>query len=98
MHDLIMKTIITLAITTLALLGTTPQADARPHRHSSGIYLSGYLACGTPVYKERYFVGYDSCGRPIWRTRVVHRHPRPVVRHYAAPCPPRVVIQGSFCR
>lgn len=109
-----MKTIITsLAIAALALLGTTPQAEARSH-HSSRVYISGHRACGTPIYSERYFVGYQPCGTPIWRTRVVRHHYRPVVRpRYVAPCPPPYrgharydrghhgtgfVIQGSFRR
>lgn len=105
-----MKTLVTLAIATLALLGAAPQAEARGH--STRVYISGYRSCGTPIYSERYFIGYDCHRRPIWGTRVVHRH-------YVAPCPPprcaprpprhcppprrdhhnhdsRIVIQGNF--
>lgn len=98
-----MKTILTIAIAAIAMLGATPSAEARSH-HASRVYVSGYLPCGTPVYRERYFVGYDHCGRPIWKTRVVRQHYRPVNRpRYNAPCPPsygrgRVVIQASFSR
>lgn len=99
-----MKTIITIAIASLALLGSMPNADAR-HGHSNRTFVSGYLPCGTPIYKERFFVGYDHCGRPIWKTRVVRQNYRPVNRpRYVAPCPPpyrgggHVVIQGSFYR
>ncbi|RYD19874.1 MAG: hypothetical protein EOP88_17280 [Verrucomicrobiaceae bacterium] len=97
-----MKTIITTALVTLLCwTGSATQADARSHRHSSRIYISGYMSCGTPIYRERYFCGYDPCGRPIWRTRAVRAPYRP---RYAAPCPPpyrgggHVVIQGSFYR
>lgn len=97
-----MKAIITTAIVTLLCwTGTATQAEARSHRHhSSRIYVSSYLSCGTPVYRERYFCGYDPCGRPIWRTRAVRAPYRP---RYAAPCPPprhggHIVIQGSFRR
>lgn len=100
-----MKTIITIAIATVAMLGLSPKAEARPHHHSSRIYISSYLPCGTPVYRERYFAGYDHCGRAIWRTRAVRNYHRPAPRpRYVAPCPPpyrgggHVVIHGSFYR
>lgn len=108
-----MKAIVTsLAITALTLLGAAPQAEARQH-HSSRIYISGYLPCGAPIYKERYFVGYDRCGNAVWGTRVVRQEYRSVVRPcYTAPCPPRyypptrcysgsrnsITIQASFGR
>jgi hypothetical protein len=107
-----MKAILTtLAITALTLLGAAPQAEARQH-HSSRIYISGYLSCGAPIYKERYFVGYDRCGDPIWRTRVIRQEYRPVVRPRYTACPApyypptrcdsgrrnRITIQASFAR
>jgi len=92
----IMKTIIaTLGFITLTLIGTTPDAEARGHR--STVYVSGYRSCGTPIYKERYFIGYDRCGRPIWGTRVVRTSYRPVVRtRYVAPCPPPVRYRPPY--
>ena len=96
-----MKTVITsLVIGALAWIGTAPAADARP-RHSGHVYISGYLPCGTPVYRERYFAGYDCYGRPIWKTRVVRTYVRPAYRPRPVPCPPpsyggRVVFHGSF--
>jgi hypothetical protein len=104
-----MKAIVTtLAITALTLLGAAPQAEARQH-HSSRIYISGYLPCGAPIYKERYFVGYDRCGNAIWGTRVVRRENRPVARTcYTEPYYPptrcysggrnSITIQASFGR
>ena len=82
-----MKTIVTtLAVAAISLFVTAPEAEAR---HSSRIYISGHMSCGTPIYKERYFVGYDRWGREIWQTRVVRHHYRPVVRpRYVAPLPP----------
>ncbi|MES2438541.1 MAG: hypothetical protein V4584_05725 [Verrucomicrobiota bacterium] len=99
-----MKTILTtVTVTLLALLGTTPEAEARS-RHSGRIYISSYDRCGTPVYSERYLIGYDHCGRPVWGTRLVRQACRPVYRpRPVTPCPPsyrggRVVIQASFGR
>lgn len=90
--DTSMKAILTtLAIATLALLGSAPEAHARPYHHSGGgVFISGHRSCGTPVYSERYFIGYDHCGAPIWGTRIVRQsYHRPVVRtRYVAPCPP----------
>jgi hypothetical protein len=108
-----MKTILAaIAISALTFIGSST-ADARPHRHSSRVYISSYNSCGAPVYKERYFIGYDRCGNEIWGTRLVRQAYRPVVRtRYAAPCPPprcapprygrgygsRVTIQANFGR
>ena len=85
-----MKTLlVTLGIAALALVGTAPKAEA--HGYRSTVYISGYRSCGTPIYKERYFIGYDRWGRPVWGTRIVRRDYRPVVRtRYVAPCPPPV--------
>lgn len=89
-----MKTILsTFAITTLALIGLAPEAQARPphhhHHHSNRVYVSGHRSCGTPIYSERYLVGYDPCGEPIWGVRTVRQpYCRPEVEpRYVAPCP-----------
>lgn len=88
------KTIITLAVATMALLGASSQAEARDR---GGVYVSGYSSCGTPVYRERYLVGYDCHGREIWGTRSARQQYRPTYRpsyrqveyrRRAAPCPP----------
>jgi hypothetical protein len=108
------KSLITAAIAALGLLGAAPSAEARSyHKHSgSHVYISGHRSCGTPIYKERYFIGYDRYGHPMWRYRVVAapvRYYPPPRRHYHPPavCPPPyyhhgspyrsgVVISGSF--
>lgn len=92
-----MKTIIpTIAIAAFAMMALSHTADARPHHrgkhkgHDSHIYVSGYRACGTPVYHHRYIRSYRRCGTPVWGYRVVP----PPRRHYVAPrhvrraCPP----------
>lgn len=89
-----MKTrIAILAAVVLATLSAAPRAEAR--HPESRIYISGHLACGSPVYKERYFMGYDRCGNAVWGTRVVryeslgYRARRPVaVPRYVEPCAP----------
>jgi hypothetical protein len=73
------KTTLTVCVVaTLAWLGATPAADARPpsgYGHSaSRIYVNGYCSCGLPLYTERYFIGYDCHGRPQWGYRQVNRH------------------------
>lgn len=89
--------ITTLAIATLAFLGSASLADARPQRdrvQSSYIYISGYRSCGTPIYTERYLVGYDHCGNPVFEYRRVaaprYRHAPPRPRYYRPEpvCPP----------
>jgi hypothetical protein len=88
-----MKTgIITAAIATIALLGSSPQGEARPHRghHSGSTYVSGYRSCGTPIYQQRYISHYQRCGTPYWKTRYVAP---PRQYYYRAPvCPPPVPV------
>lgn len=91
--DTTMKAILTtLAIATLALVGSAPEAQARPYHHSGGgVFISGHRSCGTPIYSERYLVGYDRCGAPIWEVRFVRQ---PSYRHvsrqrYVEPCQPQ---------
>jgi hypothetical protein len=108
-----MKTwITTAAIAALALLGATPNAEARDRHHhreyrhhmpDSHIYISGHRSCGTPIYRQRYCVGHDRYGRPIWRTRVVaapryyRSEGRP--RYRSAPvCPPSYPSYGGYRR
>jgi hypothetical protein len=104
-----MKSLLTtLAVAALALLGSAPQADARPHRRhaeSSYIYVSGYRPCGTPIYTERYLVGYDRWGQPIFQYRRVsaprhHYRPEPCrPRYYSTPvCPPPPVYYRERSR
>jgi hypothetical protein len=104
--------IITAAIAALALLGSAPQGDARPHRGhpSNQVHVSGYRSCGTPIYQQRYISHYQRCGTPVWRTRHVapprgYSYRAPVCRPALPVCPPPyyggyprngVVIQGSF--
>jgi hypothetical protein len=94
-----MKTIIAaIAISAFTFIGSSV-ADARPHRHSSHVYISSYKSCGSPVYKERYFVGYDRWGNEIWKTRLVRQSYRPVVRpRYVAPCPPPRHVHRDYGR
>jgi hypothetical protein len=87
-----MKTgIITAAIAAIALIGTTTQSEARPHRkhcNPSPVYVSGYRSCGTPVYQQHYVSPYRSYGKSYHRTRYVVP---PRVHYYRAPvCPPPV--------
>jgi hypothetical protein len=88
-----MKAILTtFAIAALALLGSTPEVQARPYHHSGGgVFISGHRSCGTPIYSERYLVGYDRCGAPIWGVRAVRQpYYRPVERsRYVQPCQPQ---------
>jgi hypothetical protein len=100
-----MKTwITTAAVAALALLGATPNAEARDRHHrqyrhhvpESHIYISGYRSCGTPIYRERFCAGHDRYGRPIWRTRVVAapRHYRSERRSRYYSAPPRPAYGG----
>lgn len=101
-----MKSLTSIAIAAIALLGATLSADARPHRgHDSGhVYISGYRSCGTPVYTERYVRRYDRCGYPVWGYRVVPapaRYCPPPRRHYyrhPADCPPPYPHYGGHRR
>ena len=78
-----MKTTLLLAILTLGLLpGLSPKAEAQNCRQNSQIYISGYLRCGTAIYKVRYLAGYDRCGNPVWRVRDAYRSE--VQRHKAS--------------
>ena len=81
-----MKTIITTALVTLLCwTGSATQADARPHRHSSRVYISGYMSCGTPIWRTR-------AVRAPYRPRYVAPCPPP----YRGGG--HVVIQGTFYR
>lgn len=92
------------AIAALALLGASPQAEARPHRghDTSRVYISGYRSCGTPIYMERYLIRYRRCGTPVWACREVP----PPVRYYCPPprrhdyrppvCPPPYPYYGGY--
>ena len=100
--DMKTTSLITIAIAALGLFAAAPSADAR-HRYSNHVFISGYRTCGTPIYKERYFIGYDRCGYPIWRYRVVAapaRYCPPPPRYYRPPvaCPPRYPYYGGYPR
>ncbi len=71
------NSIIPIAVAILALISTTPQAEAR-HGRKSSVYISGYKSCGTPIYSRRYVPEYDSCHAP----RREYREYRPVAREY----------------
>ncbi len=68
----------------LAMLGAAPLAEARSYGHpASHVYISGHRSCGTPIYKERFFIRYNHCRRPVWGYRVVagpRHYYRPAVR------------------
>lgn len=88
--------IISFVIAGLSLFGATA---ANAHGFASRVYISGYQSCGTPIYKERYFIGYDRCGRQIWGTRLVARRYAPVVvPRYVAPCRYTVVRPAPCAR
>jgi hypothetical protein len=91
-----MKSLTTLTLAALTLLGATVTADARP-RHGCGsghVHISSYRSCGTPVHPVRYIHGYNRCGSPGWGYRPVYvprvRYCPPPVRHYyhRPVCPP----------
>lgn len=93
-----MKTILTtFAIAAFALIGSTTQADARPHhtKHSNRITISGYTPHGRPIYVEHYVAGYDYRGRPIWAKRIVRSNYRPVIRPYYV-APPRAHYRPTY--
>ncbi|MES2476825.1 MAG: hypothetical protein V4640_13660 [Verrucomicrobiota bacterium] len=99
-----MKTTLT-AIAALVFLGASPNAEARSYRTT--VFVSSYLPCGTPVYRERYCSGMDRWGNPVWLTRPCRNSYRPAYRPvvrpicrparrpvYVAPCPPPRVRPG----
>lgn len=83
------KGIIAIALSAFALVGTTTNADARPHggrgysTPANTVYVSGYRH-GRPVYTEKIFVGYDCHGRPRFTYRQVYAP----ARQYSQPCRP----------
>lgn len=94
-----MKTIITAAvITTAALVGLAPQAEAGGHKKRT-VYISEsrHDHCDSSYRTERYFIGYDRCGNAIYGTRTVRTEyrqpiyrqeyvvPRPQPRYYQEP-------------
>jgi hypothetical protein len=89
------KTTLTVCVVaTLAWLGASPSADARPPAYygpsASYVYGNGHCSSNPPVYTERYFIGYDCYGRAIWGYRQVRSYYSPPVRpSYRTPTPYR---------
>jgi hypothetical protein len=89
------KTTLTVCVvSTLAWLGATPAADARPPVYygpsASYMYVDDHCYSGPSVHTERYLIGYDCHGRAIWGYRQVRRYnPPPVRPSYCAPVPYR---------
>jgi hypothetical protein len=100
-----------IAITAFTFVGTSVNADARPHRDYShnghnGHYSRGYnqpastiyisgYRHGRPVYTQKYFIGYDRCGTPRWGYRTVSA---PNYRNRGNSCgtPQRNLSHGKF--
>ena len=99
-----MKKLITaIAVSAFAFIGTTIDAEARPHHGGDGyntpasiIYVSGYHH-GRPIYTQKYFVGYDRCDRPVYRYRTVSA-PSRGYGGYSDSCDNRGYNRGGYSR
>lgn len=71
------KLFTTLAVAAAAVVMLPQASEARSHRscEQSYTYVSGYMACGTPIYTKRVFCHYDRYGRPVYDyVRIPSKH------------------------